>query len=433
MSASHKTKNRRAVARARLVQPVAAALAATLLLILFPLPSALAQPARPLTFAEALALAQRESPGLAAQRHALGAAESAVVPASQLPDPKLALGVDNLPVDGPDRWRLTRDFMTMRRVGVMQDVPNAAKRAAQREAAGAKAERERSMLETERLAVRREAALAWLSLHFAEKKLAAFGALELQNRLLQDTLAARVTSGAASPSEALMARQDALDLADRRDELLAGVEQARALLKRWTGDQPDLSAYGEAPDMQPDLSRLLGDLDRHVDLRAFSPMLAMAQADVDEARAMRQGDWGWEVAYANRARAFGDMVSFQLTFELPVSKATRQEPVIASRQKEVERLQAERDDALRRVRADVDAQVTELQRLERALQRQQGQTLPLAQERAQVTLASYQTGRADLGAVLAARKNAIEAQLRALDLQSQVSAQQARLSHLIAE
>lgn len=230
-----------------------------------------------------------------------------------------------------------------------------------------------------------------------------------------------------------MARQDAVDLVDRRDELLAAVEQARALLKRWIGDESDLSAPGEAPDLRPDLARLLGDLDRHVELRAFSPMLAMAQADVDEARAMRQGDWGWEVAYANRARAFGDMVSFQLTFELPVSKSTRQEPVIASRQKEMERLQAERDDALRRVRSDVDAQVTELQRLERALQRQQSQTLPLAQERAQVTLASYQTGRADLGAVLAARKNAIEAQLRVLDLLSQVSAQQARLSFLIVE
>ncbi len=389
--------------------------------------------ASPIGFEQALQLAEQRSAALAARQATADGAQQARTAAGQLPDPKLAVGVENFPVSGPDRFSWNRESMTMRRVGVMQDVPNAAKRAAQREAAGAKAERERSMLETERLAVRREAALAWLSLHFAEKKLAAFGALELQNRLLQDTLAARVTSGAASPSEALMARQDALDLADRRDELLAGVEQARALLKRWTGDQPDLSAYGEAPDMQPDLSRLLGDLDRHVDLRAFSPMLAMAQADVDEARAMRQGDWGWEVAYANRARAFGDMVSFQLTFELPVSKATRQEPVIASRQKEVERLQAERDDALRRVRADVDAQVTELQRLERALQRQQGQTLPLAQERAQVTLASYQTGRADLGAVLAARKNAIEAQLRALDLQSQVSAQQARLSHLIAE
>ena len=162
-------------------------------------------------------------------------------------------------------------------------------------------------------------------------------------------------------------------------------------------------------------------------------MLAMARADVEEAVAMRRGDWGWEVAYANRAKAFGDMVSFQLTFELPVSKSTRQEPAIAARQKEVERLQAERDDVLRRVRAEVDAQIAELQRLERTLQRQQELTLPLAKERAQLSLAGYQTGRADLGAELAARKNAIETELRVLDLQSQVSAQQARLSHLIVE
>ncbi len=389
--------------------------------------------AAPVGFEQALQLAEQRSSALAARQATADGAQQARTAAGQLPDPKLAVGVENFPVTGPDRFSWNRESMTMRRVGVMQEVPNAAKRAAQRDAAGAKAERERSMLETERRAVRREAALAWLGLHFAERKLAAFGALEQQNKLLQDTLAARVTSGAASPSDALMARQDAVDLVDRRDELLAAVEQARALLKRWIGDESDLSAPGEAPDLRPDLARLLGDLDRHVELRAFSPMLAMAQADVDEARAMRQGDWGWEVAYANRARAFGDMVSFQLTFELPVSKSTRQEPVIASRQKEMERLQAERDDALRRVRSDVDAQVTELQRLERALQRQQSQTLPLAQERAQVTLASYQTGRADLGAVLAARKNAIEAQLRVLDLLSQVSAQQARLSFLIVE
>ena len=162
-------------------------------------------------------------------------------------------------------------------------------------------------------------------------------------------------------------------------------------------------------------------------------MLAMARADLDEATAMRQGDWGWEVAYANRNRAFGDMVSFQLNFELPVSRSTRQEPVIAARQKDIERLQAEREDALRRLRAEVDAQVAVLQRLERALQRQQNAALPLAQERAQVTLASYQGGRAELGAVLAARKSAAEAQLRRLDLQAQVMAAQARLAYLVAE
>lgn len=416
--------------RAGLTSPalVASRLALAAVLVFVPAARAAA-----LSFEQALQLAEQRSAALAARQATADGAQQARTGAGQLPDPRLAVGVENFPISGPDRFSWNRESMTMRRVGVMQEIPNAARRAAQREAAGARVERERSLLDTERLAVRRDAALAWLGLHFAQKKLAAFGALEEQDRLLQDALASRVASGAASPSDALMTRQDALDLADRRDELIAAVEQARARLKRWTGDQADLTADSQAPELRPDLARLLGGLEHHVDLRAFGPMLAMAQAEVDEARAMREGDWGWEVAYANRARAFGDMLSLQLTFELPVSKATRQEPAIAARQKEVQRLQAERDDALRRVRAELDAEVAELQRLERAWQRQQNQTVPLAQERAQVTLASYQAGRADLGAVLAARKNAIEAGLRALDLQSQVSALQARLSHLIAE
>jgi cobalt-zinc-cadmium efflux system outer membrane protein len=389
--------------------------------------------AAPLSFEQALLLAEQRSAALTARLAAADAAQQARIAAGQLPDPKLAVGVENFPISGPERFSWNREPMTMRRVGVMQDVPNAAKRAAQREAAGAKAERERAMLDAERLATRREAALAWLGLHFAERRLAALAALEQENRLLQDTLAARVTSGSATPADALMARQDALDLADRRDELQAGAEQARAQLHRWTGERQSLSAPADAPQLRPDLARLLGDLDRHAELLAFGPMLAMARADVDEAAAMRRGDSAWEVAYGRRARAFGDMLSFQLTFELPIAKATRQEPVIASRQKEVARLEAERADALRRVRADVEAQVAELQRLDRMQQRQHTVAVPLAHERAQLALASYQSGRADLGAVLAARRNAVEAQLRALDLQSQALAQQARLSYLIAE
>lgn len=402
--------------------------AAAVLLAAFPVAHA-----EPISFEQALLLAEQRSAALTARQAAADGAQQARMAAGQLPDPKLAVGIENFPISGPERLSWNRESMTMRRVGVMQDVPNAAKRAAQRDAAGAKADRERVMLETERLAVRREAALAWLGLHFAGRRLAVFATLEKENQLLQDTLAARVASGAATPADALMVRQEALDLADRRDELQAGVEQARAQLRRWVGEAPELSVAGDVPLLRPDLARLLGDLDRHAELLAFNPMLAMARADVDEASAMRKGDWGWEVAYGNRARTFGDMVSFQLTFELPVSRATRQEPVIASRQKEVERLRAEREDALRRIRAEVDAQVAELQRLERVQQRQQSAALPLAQERAQVTLASYQSGRADLGVVLAARKNAVEARLRALDLQAQVVAQQARLAYLIAE
>jgi hypothetical protein len=49
---------------------------------------------------------------------------------SAMPDPVLKLGLNNLPIDGPDRYSVTRDFMTMRSVGVMQELTRADKRSA---------------------------------------------------------------------------------------------------------------------------------------------------------------------------------------------------------------------------------------------------------------------------------------------------------------
>lgn len=110
MLVSTKTKNCRALVRVGLIV-AALALAWPSL--------ALAQSEPPPALADALQLAVAESPRLAAQSHALEAVQASIGAAGQLPDPKLVLGVDNLPVDGPDRYSLTRDFMTMRRIGYM--------------------------------------------------------------------------------------------------------------------------------------------------------------------------------------------------------------------------------------------------------------------------------------------------------------------------
>jgi len=388
--------------------------------------------ARAVTLEEALQRAEQQAPALAARRAAAEAALLQHTAAGRLPDPKLSVGVENYPVSGPDRFSWTREPMTMRRVGVMQDVPNRAKRAAQQASAHAAAEREQALLGAEQLAVRREAAAAWLAHRYAQRRLEVFDELQRENRLLQDTLAARVASGAAMPADAVMARQEALELAERQDELQASLTQAAAGLRRWLGEAFDGTTAGPA-EIPLDLGRLLANLERHADLAAYAPTLAMAQADLEQAQAGRRGDWGWELAYANRARGYGDMVSFQLSFELPLSPATRQEPQIAARRQAVEQVQAERDEALRRLRADVEAQVAELQRLERALQRQTAAALPLAADRVRLATASYQSGRGDLGSVLAARRDAAQARLRAIDLEAQLMAQRARLAYLILE
>ena len=125
-----------------------------------------------LTFDEASRLAREQAPALLAQQSALAGARSLQGSAATLPDPRLIVGVDNLPVTGPDRYSLTRDFMTMQRIGLMQEVPNRAKREAREAGAQARVERERAMLAVVQLAVQRDAALGWLATYYAERRVA---------------------------------------------------------------------------------------------------------------------------------------------------------------------------------------------------------------------------------------------------------------------
>ncbi|MCP5575955.1 TolC family protein, partial [Klebsiella pneumoniae] len=75
----------------------------------------------------------------------------------------LNLGVQNLPVDGSDRWSMNRDFMTMQVVGLSQEVPNRDKREARVETARASVERADAEAVFERLKVRAATAQAWVA------------------------------------------------------------------------------------------------------------------------------------------------------------------------------------------------------------------------------------------------------------------------------
>src|SRR5712691_8988184 len=68
--------------------------------------------AQTLTLEEAQRRAVDRSRQLVAQDSAVRASREMAVAAGQLPDPVLKMGVDNLPIIGPDQFSVTRDFMT---------------------------------------------------------------------------------------------------------------------------------------------------------------------------------------------------------------------------------------------------------------------------------------------------------------------------------
>ncbi len=267
---------------------------------------------------------------------------------------------------------------------------------------------------------------------FAQARVAEVDALVRENRLAQQTLPARIAAGSAPPGELTLARQEALALADRNDELARDLRKARAELRRWVGPRADAPLLGEPPAPAVDGEGLRRALPQYAELAPYAPMRAMAQAELAEADADKGGDWAWEVAYSRRPR-YDDMVSFQLSFDLPWQRDRRQQPQIDARRREIERIEAERDEVLRRRAAETDAMLAELQALDAQAERLRAAGQPLAAERVAVALAAYEAGRSDLSAVLAARSQVLETRLRALDLDAQRAALRLRLATLIAE
>ena len=149
-------------------------------------------PAYALDFAEAQKIAEEQSPRASAQQLQIDAAQSAQKAAGSLPDPKLSVGIENLPVSGMDRWSLTRESMTMQRIALMQEVPNQAKRDAQVASAQARVARERAALVLQRLQIRQEFSLAWIAARAVEQREQFLSDLLTENQRLQDSLPARV-------------------------------------------------------------------------------------------------------------------------------------------------------------------------------------------------------------------------------------------------
>lgn len=390
-------------------------------------------PVHALGFTEALELAEQQSPRIAAQRLQIDAAGSTQKAAGRLPDPKLSVGIENFPITGMDRGSLSRESMTMQRLALMQEVPNRAKRDAQIAGAQAKVERERAALAVQRVQIRQELSQAWIMAQAIERRDLVLTDLLAENQRLQDSLPSRIAGGTAQAGDLLAARQEALALSDRRDDLRRDRVKARAMLRRWVGSRSDEALHGTAGPLSRPVEELRAQVQRHAELAQYPAMQAMAAAESLEAQAQTRGDWSWEVAYSRRARRWGDMVSFQVTFDLPWQQERRQGPQIKAKQLELQRLEAEQEDVTRRRLQELDDSAAELAALQSQIERLQSAGIGLAQGRAQLALANYQAAKGDLSAVLGARAQVLEAQWRLIDLQVQRDAVTARLNSLIAD
>jgi outer membrane protein TolC len=380
-------------------------------------PSAQADELPSLSLAEAIRLASDQSPQMAAQRSAIVAAEQLTVSARQLPDPKAILGVDNLPVTTSDAWSLTSDFMTMRKIGVMQDFPGAGKRELKGKLAERVTAREQAMLVDVQAALRRDVASAWVDRYFAERMEAVVDQQIAEAQLQIDAMRAGLKTGKTQPADLLAVQLSQQTLLDKRADFEKQAARAKAMLSRWLGAAASRPLAPFQLAVVPSEQGTLADhIAHHPHVQALERQVDVAQSEAALAKAAANPDWSLEFAYQQRGPTFSNMISVQVSIDLPLFQNKRQNREFAAKLALVEQARDLKEDAIRQhlaeaqaASADWDAATSRLKRFDESL-------LPLSKQRAEAALAAYRGGRGDLTPVLQARRDELDIKLQQLQL-----------------
>ena len=410
-----------------------ARVAAVLAALLSSAPAHAQDAAAGLSLDETVGFAANQSAQLAAQRSQITAAREMAVAAGRRPDPVIRLGIDNLPVEGPDRFSLTRDFMTMRSVTVMQELTRSDKRRARTERAELDAEAAAIAGQQALAALQRDAAMAWLERSFQESMKLLLLEQQAQARLQVDAAELLYRAGRGPQADVFMARAQVEQL----DERIAAAQQEIAVattrLARWIGLPATRPLQPRPPLELPvwtgdDLGR---HLLQHPSVAALVQQEAIATADVRLADASRRPDWNVELMFSQRGPAYANMVSVNVSVPLQWDRANRQDRELAARQALAEKARAEREDALRahdaEVRVLLQAWRSQTQRLARYAER----LVPLARQRSDAALTAYRSGTGALPAVLEARRGEIDTRMEALRIEMERARVWGELSFLL--
>lgn len=391
--------------------------------------------AQTLSLAQALQAGEAQAPRLAAQRHAVSAAASQIGRAGELPDPRLRLSLDNLPVTGAARYRYDADFMTMRTIGIAQDFPSSEKRAARNERAERRRDFEAADLTARRVMVKRDIAVAWLEVHFAEQARVVLLRVLEQARLQSDATASGVVGGRQMASEGYLLRGAFEQVTDRIIEQDKEVEKARNALAAWIGADArrPLAAPPDTGRLTHGFEHLVDRLGEHPVLRVLDLREALARAEVNLAKSTRERDWSLQVGYAQREPAFSNMISVMLAIDLPLAKERRQDRDVESKLAEAEQVRAQREDARRMHEAEVRNMLADWTTAGKRVERFTSVLLPLARDRVQAALADYRGGRGTLGAVLDAERALSETELARVRSETERARAWAGLNYLYTD
>lgn len=382
----------------------------------------------PMTLTSALQSATERSAAMGAAQAAVRAGSQAAIKAGTLPNPMLKAGVDNLPINGPQRFTIGQDFMTMRSIGIEQEWVAPEKRRLRESLANRMVDRERAEYLAQLANVRQQTAEAWLSAVYAKKTVAL--RQELVEHMNHELAATRASYRGAKGVAGDVAQAE-LMLAQTQDQLAKArqlSQSALIALSRWTAG-PVADVAGEPPAPESGVARLSDEQLNDVQpaLIAARSAISAADADTEVARSERSPNWSWELSYQQRGGAYSNMVSIGVTIPLPLNRKNREDRDVSEKAELATKARLMFEETQREVESQIRDLTLKLSSGRERIASLDESLLPAAERRVQLADAAYRSGAGTLADTFSARRLQLEQRLQVLDLQREVSLDWAQL------
>ncbi len=385
-----------------------------------------------LGFTEAIRQSEVYSAQIQAAHASIIADQASIVAAGSLPDPKVYTGVSNIPVSnapGSSAFSTGQESMSMGVVGISQELPNTAKRQAERRQAIALADQQQAQLQLTRLNLFSETAQAWVNRYYAEKRLTILQTQEKENSLLVALVDKAVATGRRTASDALDARLDSEEVQNQLEQASGEWKSSIERLCRWIGPMGREPLSGRIPAWSMQAQDLELHLEHHPDLLLANANIQWAKAHVQAAEADKKPDWGVDLAYEHRGPAYADMISLSVTLSLPVFQQSRQGPRLRAAEENLSSAQDQLLDMRREHLAALKADIEQFNALSSQIDRIMQKSEPLAQQKIELLLGEYQHGSATIEQLLLGRKQLRQLQLLCISLETQRDLLMARLRY----
>ncbi|MEQ9563168.1 MAG: TolC family protein [Woeseiaceae bacterium] len=398
-------------------------------------PPGYAQDAQVLTLGEAEDLALLQEPGQAALLARAEALQEQAVAGGQLPDPTLRMGLANFPIQSGG---FTTEGMTQAVLGIRQAFPPGKSRAVSTRQFQSLANEMDESADARARDVLTSVRTAWLETYYWER---AHSIVNDSRPYFEDLLTVTrslYAVGKKDQQDVLRADLELSRLDDRLIDIRRQRSRARAELSQWIGAEsgrpvtPGLPVWKQIPA----LSELNDELANHPALLAADARVDARVAGVDLANERFKPGWAVDLGYGYRdgflpdGEPRSDFVSLSVTVDLPVFRKNRQDRTLAAALSERRAAQESREQLLRRLSSQLDAEYARWEELSRRLDLYERRILIQVEDQASAALAAYQSEAGDFADVMRGFIDELNSRLDYIRLQTDRAQSYAVLANL---